>query len=137
MKEDKLKEAIKTLGNDVVDKIFTLSEQAAQVFVKTAEDFVEEIKKDKKANERIPTQKEITDSFERFGFEVPKGAEFYKISEFATKRGHACYGMKVGAYVHSCHIDTTDFIVLLIVDGLDNWTDSFGVDTWAKKLFTV
>lgn len=44
-----------------------------------------------------------------FGFIIPKDAEFYK----TEKNG---IGMKVGHYVHSCHVDTTDIYVLLHID---------------------
>lgn len=44
------------------------------------------------------------------GIIVPINSEFYRV----VKDGRI--GMKVGAYTHSCHVDTSDFVVLLFVD---------------------
>lgn len=44
------------------------------------------------------------------GIVIPNDAEFYQV----VKDGRI--GMKVGAYTHSCHVDTSDFVVLLFVD---------------------
>jgi len=44
------------------------------------------------------------------GIVVPVGAEFYLV----VKDGRL--GMKVGSYTHSCHIETSDFVILLFAD---------------------
>lgn len=136
MKEDKLKEAVNVLGEEIVNKVLALSDKATDAFLEKVEELIEKKRLDKKANERKPTKEEILRDFTGFGYEIPKGAEFYKVSEHASKRGHSCYGMKVGQYTHSCHIDTTDLTVLLLVDGTEHWVDSFA-DLWIDKIFTT
>lgn len=44
------------------------------------------------------------------GIMVPNDAEFYRVVKDDR------IGMKVGSYTHSCHIDTSDFVVLLFAD---------------------
>lgn len=44
------------------------------------------------------------------GFIIPTDAEFYIVG----KTGRV--GMKVGGYTHSCHVETTDIVVLFFGD---------------------
>lgn len=44
------------------------------------------------------------------GFIVPADAEFYVVG----KTGRV--GMKVGGYTHSCHVETTDIVVLFFAN---------------------
>jgi hypothetical protein len=55
----------------------------------------------------------LKDNFQKFGYIVPAGAQFFTFGE--SKKAY----MKVGGYSHSCHVDSTDFHVLLgvSVDG--------------------
>lgn len=140
MNNDKLKEAAQVLGQEIVNKVMELSDKATTAFVDKIEEVIEEKRRNQKANERKPTREELVKEFEGWGFIVPKDAEFYKVSASAPAHrdevGHICFGMKVGEYTHSCHIDTMELTVLLIVDGRENWVESFA-DMWITKLFTA
>ncbi len=78
-------------------------------------------------------REKVLRAFTGSGFEIPKGAKFFKIG---TGDDIGLYGMQVGSYVHSCHIDTTDIIVLLIINGCNTHVDSFA-DWWLSDSFTV
>ena len=54
---------------------------------------------------------ELLKIFGGYGFVIPTTSKFYRING-GKHRG--CYGYQVGRYTHSCHVDTTDFIVLLV-----------------------
>lgn len=53
-----------------------------------------------------------------FGFIIPKDAEFYTVKE--KDENYEKIGMKVGEYTHSCHVDTTDFYILLFFNEKTN-----------------
>lgn len=107
---------------------------------------LEELKSDieneiiKKENEektnKILPKEEILKLFYHFGYEIPPRTKFYKI--YAPGKSMGAYGMKVGEFVHSCHIDTTDLIVLLVIDEkkTDHYVEDFA-DHWIKELFTT
>lgn len=80
-------------------------------------------------------ESKILDSFRRMGYICPAGAAFWRIK--SVKDGYTgLYGMQIGRYSHSCHIDSTDFIVLLIMHGNSDSTCSFS-DFWLEKAFTI
>jgi hypothetical protein len=136
MKPETLQKASSILGQDLIDKVKALPDNKYTEFMETVEELIEEVRRDRKDNEKIPSKEEIVQSFHQYGYIIPKGAEFYKINAMASKRGHTCYGMKVGEYTHSCHIDTTECVVLLIVDGTYHGVVDTS-DMWITKLFTV
>lgn len=45
-----------------------------------------------------------------FGFLIPEFAEFYKVTE------NGKIGMKVGGFTHSCHVESSDVIILFHMD---------------------
>jgi len=73
------------------------------------------------------TREQLLKEFYRFGYIVPPGSKFWKIGGPVKSAG--AYGMEVGAYVHSCHVDTTDLKVLLVVDGNEHFVESYS-DFW-------
>jgi hypothetical protein len=73
------------------------------------------------------TREEVTREFDHFGYIVPPTAKFWKIH--GPNKGLGAYGMEVGSYTHSCHIDTTDLKVLLVVDGNEHYVESYA-DLW-------
>jgi len=90
---------------------------------------------EREINERIAKNKnkslsEILREFYHFGFQVPTGTNIW----FIENEGF--FGMEVGRYTHSCHVDTTDFIVLLVLGDTKNYVESFS-DMWLSKKFTV
>lgn len=88
--------------------------------------------KDKEARDKTLSREEIIKTFDHFGYIVPKNAVFWKV--MAPDDGFGGYGMEVGQYTHSCHIDTTDLKVLLVVNGDKHFTDSYA-DIWLKGPF--
>ncbi len=77
-------------------------------------------------------RKEIIEHFNNYGYIVPKNAKFWKV--VAPVKGYGGYGMEVGQYEHSCHVDSIDFKVLLVVNGNEQFTDSYS-DLWLKGPF--
>lgn len=84
-------------------------------------------------NDTTVIREKVLRAFTGSGYEIPKDVKFFKIG---TGDDIGLYGMQVGSYVHSCHIDTTDFIVLLIINGCNTHVDSFS-DLWLSHPFTV
>ncbi len=58
------------------------------------------------------TKQEIISLFNKFGFFVVHRDKLRVWHDIET----GVYGVEVGRYWHSCHVDTTDFIVLLIIN---------------------
>lgn len=84
---------------------------------------------------KVLPKEEIVKMFTSFGYTVPKGAKIWRVHPRGEKT-EGGYGMEVGKYEHSCHIDTTDFIVLLVVSGTDSYVESYG-DLWLSDPITV
>ena len=84
---------------------------------------------------KIHTKEEIVNMFTHFGYEVPVGAKIWRVAPRGDKQ-EGGYGMEVGGYVHSCHIDTTNFKVLLVVSGNDHYFESLG-DPWLTQPIIV
>lgn len=57
------------------------------------------------------TLAELLKLYSGYGYVIPTTSKFWRIRS-GQHRG--CYGYQVGRYTHSCHVDTTDFIVLLV-----------------------
>ncbi len=72
---------------------------------------------------------EIIKDFQGFGYEILDDAKFWKV--MASGKGLGGYGMEIGRYNHSCHIDDTEFIVLLVVNGREHFTESYA-DIWLE-----
>lgn len=69
------------------------------------------------------TYDELLKCFSGYGYVIPTEANFWRVW---SAEYNGCYGYQVGCYVHSCHVDTTDFIVLLLNDKKHNFiVDSF------------
>lgn len=84
---------------------------------------------------KVLPKEEIVKMFTRFGYTVPKGTKIWRVHPRGEKK-EGGYGMEVGKYGHSCHIDTSDFIVLLVVSGNDSYVESFS-DLWMSDPITV
>lgn len=98
------------------------------------EDRISELKH-QKWKETKHTKEEIVKMFTDFGYTVPPGAKIWRVHPRGDKKDGG-YGMEVGRYEHSCHIDTTDFIVLLVVSGTDCYVERFS-DLWLSDPITV
>lgn len=79
------------------------------------------------------TKEEIIAMFSYYGYIVPKGAKIWRLHD---SEHEGAYGMEVGGYEHSCHVDSTDFKVLLVVDGMFHGVKSYG-DLWLGELTIV
>lgn len=60
------------------------------------------------------TKEQLLYLYNRRGYYPKMGDKFWKIT--ALKQGRGMYGWEVGKYEHSCSIDTTDMLVLLVVE---------------------
>jgi hypothetical protein len=85
--------------------------------------------------EKRHTKEEIVAMFSRFGYDVPKGAKIWRVHPRGDKR-EGGYGMEVGSYDHSCHIDSSTYLVLLVVSGNEHYVESFS-DMWLSEPITV
>lgn len=61
-------------------------------------------------------------NLEAKGFKVVKDAEFYRVGGYI--------GMKVGQYTHSCHIETSDILILLLSTYYDKVEDPRIQEFW-------
>jgi hypothetical protein len=60
------------------------------------------------------TRGQILSLYRGHGYDPKPGDKFWRI--IAKGKGYGMYGWQVGEYQHSCHIDTTDFKVLLVIE---------------------
>lgn len=79
------------------------------------------------------TKEEIIAMFSHFGYTVPKGAKIWRIRDLEHE---GAYGMEVGGFEHSCHIETTDFKVLLVVDDTYHDVESYS-DIWLSDPIVI
>ena len=78
------------------------------------------------------SKKELVSLYNSRGYSPKTGDKFWKVRR--NGKGYGFYGWEVGAYEHSCHIDTTDLKVLLIIEpsrtnGGDTYVAEFS-DMW-------
>jgi len=64
------------------------------------------------------TKEQLIGLYNSRGFYPKTGDKFWKIR--SPTKGRGFYGWQVGQYEHSCHIDTTDIIVLLVIEPRDS-----------------
>lgn len=60
------------------------------------------------------TREQLLKLYHSRGYSPKEGDLFYKIR--TSGKGRGMYGWQVGQYEHSCHIDTTDIRVLLVIE---------------------
>lgn len=73
--------------------------------------------------------KKLRQKYEGFGWCIKNGDKFWK-----TKKG---WGWQVGEYSHSCHIDTTDFVVVMLIDDKTYQSSVEEFDSLWMKSITV
>lgn len=76
---------------------------------------------------KSPKLKKIIAHFANHGYVIPDDVEFYLVTRGTDKNR---IGMKVGKYIHSCEIETTDMIVLLFIDSNERvkaYSDLFSI----------
>lgn len=125
--------AAEALGDELVVKILSLDEDELTAFEEKLDAIIEERQK-KIADANKMSREELVALYEGFGYEVKPGMKFWKIGGLG--RGRGLYGLEVGQYTHSCHIDTTELIVLLVVDGTNNYVESYA-DLWLSGPIVV
>lgn len=78
----------------------------------------------------------LVKKYRDFGYVVQPGSKFWKFrSPYPCEEG---YGLQVGNYEHSCHVDSTEYIVLLIIgDDGKHYVESFAADTWISNCIVV
>src|ERR1035437_5508663 len=94
------------------DQLKILSTPELEILDKKMEALVQEL--DKIFMSQKLTKDKILGLFNSRGYYPKKGDKLYKIT--APTHGHGMYGWQVGEYEHSCHSDTTDLKVLLVVE---------------------
>jgi hypothetical protein len=72
------------------------------------------------------SRKEIVDEFQKKGYDVKPDTKFWRINNESV-------GMEIGRHEHSCHIDTIELIVLLIIDYPEFYYDSY-IDLWLEEV---
>lgn len=60
------------------------------------------------------TKEQLLSLYNGYGYVVKPGDKFWKIK--APGKGCGFYGWQVGQFEHSCHIDSTDLIVLYVIE---------------------
>lgn len=100
------------------------------------EDLIRKRKYEVWKNTALPREKIIA-MFTGFGYEVPKGTKIWRIRPHGDKQNGG-YGMQVGVVEHSCHIDSSTFLVLLVIDanGIDKDVEMLS-DNWLSDPFIV
>ncbi len=66
-----------------------------------------------------------------YGFTIQKDAKFWEVHSVGPHNGMV--GMEVGRYEHSCHVDTTEIVVLLFVDLGGDTVQSFS-EFWLREV---
>lgn len=89
-----------------------LSSEELQKIQKKIDDLLEE--RDKVFMAQTLTKDQLLYLYHRRGYYPKTGDKFWKI--MSPTKGRGMYGWEVGFYEHSCHIDTTDLHVLLVVE---------------------
>jgi len=97
------------------------------------EDLIRKRKYEAWKAKKLTTEQKVA-LFTGFGITVPKGSIIWRVSPRPDKLPEGGYGLVVGGYEHSCHIDTTDFIVLYVVaaNGVDHDVISCS-DMWLSE----
>ena len=86
-----------------------------------------------RCSESVKTKlEEAKDNLKRYGFTISKNAKFWEVHMNSSPH-KGMIGMEVGRYEHSCHIDTTDLIVLMFVDFGGDSVQSFS-DFWLRPV---
>lgn len=77
------------------------------------------------------SKEQLLSLFNSRGYYPKVGDKFWKVQ--SPTKGRGFYGWQVGQYEHSCHIDTTDLIVLLIIEP----SRTSGGDTYVTDYATM
>lgn len=80
------------------------------------------------------TKEEIIAMFHKFGFQVPNGVKIWRVHPYGNRTGG--YGMEVGSYDHSCNVDSSTYIVLLVVSEDTYYIEGFS-DMWISNPITI
>lgn len=59
------------------------------------------------------TKEQLLSLYRGYGYSPKPGDKFWRIK---SGKGKGMYGWQVGLYEHSCHIDSTDIIVLMVIE---------------------
>lgn len=102
---------IETLAN-IKEQVEVLSTPELEVLNATIDALIEE--RERLVLVQNQNKEQLLCLFKSRGYYLKPGDKFYKVK--GQGRGNGFYGWQVGQYQHSCHIDTSDMIVLLIVE---------------------
>ncbi len=94
------------------EKIRSLTSPELEAFEKRIDALIEEKRKFALAHKM--SKEQLLNLYNSHGFYPKPGDKFWRIG--SVHKGHGMYGWQIGEYTHSCHIDTTDLKVLLVVE---------------------
>lgn len=116
-----------------ISEINKLKDSDLKQLQQTIDDTIRRREREGKMAKKMSIE-ELLHEYGQFGYVVPKGSKFWKIG--GSGRGEGKYGMEVGRFTHSCHVDTTDLIVLLVIDGHDTFVEDYS-DLWLSDPVTI
>ncbi len=76
------------------------------------------------------SKEQLLNLYRGYGYCPKSGDKFWRI--MAKGKGHGMYGLQVGEYTHSCHVDTLDVKVLVVIEpnaGGDSYVADYA-DLW-------
>jgi hypothetical protein len=115
---------------DVDTKVATLNE--LEDLKRSVEEQIRKLKRAEKVAKKH-TREEILAMFHQWGYITPTGAKIWRLRDLDHE---GAYGMEVGGFDHTCHVDSTEFKVLLVVDGDFHDVVSYD-DMWFGELLVV
>ncbi len=93
------------------EKLRLMTSPELDALEKRIETLLEEKRRLKRA--KTLTKEQLLSLYTGYGYIVNKGDKFWKIT---SGEGEGFYGWQVGQFEHSCHIDSTDLIVLYVIE---------------------
>lgn len=131
--------AIKLLGPDIVNSILSMNIKELDQLDDGISDLIEKRQKKIWDDERAlkMTKEDLVKTYESHGYVLKPGDKFWKITRSIPQETHSKFGLEVGKFTHSCHIDTTDFIVLLVETTGGGTTVVHYSDMWLELLYTI
>jgi len=101
--------------------------------VDCAEDIVKTWPKGWKPELKLETLPEVKSRLDTFGFLHNKNTKFWRVRSIGQFKN--LIGMEIGRFIHSCHIDSTDFIVLFFIKNYNNKNEiGYFSDNWLTEI---
>ena len=108
---DSLQKASPELRKWMEEKLELMSSPELDALERRIDALLEEKRRLKIA--KTLTKEQLLSLYNGYGFYPKAGDKFWKIT---NGKGEGFYGWQVGQFEHSCHIDTTEIIVLYVIE---------------------